>query len=254
MKSLRKWLLDPAGGDITIGGRGEQHTWGNIYKEGEEAEPSFWPHLGSVILALFWSKTDSETKELDLIAPRPPDNIDGFSRWIASEFIPFWSKCRMRWQNPNKKKFDEENLKKISTTPKHRRTKKKRKTNKFLKPDNVATYAEANIVRFTSGVSTIVACLLPTVAIVILSKVQGINHLLGCLAGIVIIFAGGLIFLTSGTVSRIEVFGCNGCVRIETLCFWCVTNFAHRFSAVLVVFISNSMTMQVQGQVSIVPS
>jgi hypothetical protein len=221
MKSLRKWILDNGTGRFAITGRGEQHTWGDLYKRGEAVEPSFWLHLGRIILALFWSNTDPDTKELDLVTPRPPENIDGFSRWVAVDFIPFWSACQARWREQKKKKADEENLeenlKEMSTTSKQRRRRNKKKINSPFNPDSMATYANANIVRFTSAVSTIVACLLPTVAIVVLSKVQGINHLLGCLAGIVVLFAAGLIFLTSGTVSRVEVFGVTAAYVVELL-------------------------------------
>ncbi|OCL11259.1 hypothetical protein AOQ84DRAFT_287605 [Glonium stellatum] len=49
-------------------------------------------------------------------------------------------------------------------------------------------------------------CLLPVVAITVLSQLHGYRDLLLCLAGFVAIFALGLIFLTSGTTTRVEIF------------------------------------------------
>jgi hypothetical protein len=74
-----------------------------------------------------------------------------------------------------------------------------------FKETTLATYSERGILRFTSSVSIVVACLLPVIAITVLSEVHGQRNLLLCLAGFAVMFAIGLIFL--GTGSRIEIFG-----------------------------------------------
>jgi VIT1/CCC1 family predicted Fe2+/Mn2+ transporter len=60
--------------------------------------------------------------------------------------------------------------------------------------------------RLTSFFSTIIACLLPVIAISVLSQVHGTRNLLLCLAGFSLVFALGLIAMTQGTSKRTEVF------------------------------------------------
>ncbi|KAJ4399344.1 hypothetical protein N0V91_009533 [Didymella pomorum] len=87
--------------------------------------------------------------------------------------------------------------------------------------DTVKSMSEATAVRFTSSLSTVVACLLPVVAIAVLTQVKGERNLLLCITAFAIIFAVGLIALTQGTSTRTEIFAATAA-----------------FSAVLVVFIS----------------
>jgi hypothetical protein len=61
------------------------------------------------------------------------------------------------------------------------------------------------ILRVTSIITTVVACLLPTVAITILAKIHSMGVILGLIALFTAIFAIGLVLLSS-TSSRVEIF------------------------------------------------
>ena len=78
------------------------------------------------------------------------------------------------------------------------------KTQDEIEKETLTKYSERTIMRVTSSISTVMACLLPTVAITVLSQVHGLRNLLLCLAGFAIVFASGLIFL--GTATRVEIF------------------------------------------------
>jgi hypothetical protein len=53
--------------------------------------------------------------------------------------------------------------------------------------------------------TTIVACLLPVIAIVVLSKVHSMGMILGLIAIFNSVFAFGLVLISSGS-SRVEIF------------------------------------------------
>jgi hypothetical protein len=74
-----------------------------------------------------------------------------------------------------------------------------------FKGNTLATYTERGILGFTYSVLTVFACLLPVIAITVLSEVHGQGNLSPCLTGFAVLFAIGLINL--GTGSRIELFG-----------------------------------------------
>jgi hypothetical protein len=71
--------------------------------------------------------------------------------------------------------------------------------------DSIDSYSGSWIVRVTSIITTVVACLLPTVAITILAKVHRMGLILGLIALFTAIFAIGLVLLSSSS-SRVEIF------------------------------------------------
>jgi hypothetical protein len=71
--------------------------------------------------------------------------------------------------------------------------------------DNLTEYNGDWIVRATSIMTTVVACLLPTVAITVLARVHGMGMILGLIALFTAAFAFGLVLLSS-TSSRVEIF------------------------------------------------
>jgi len=77
-------------------------------------------------------------------------------------------------------------------------------------------------VQFTSGVATVVACLLPTLAIGVLTTAQGNIQKLLYIGGFTALFAIGLMLLTDVGTSKVQVFTATAA-----------------FSAVLVVFVQN---------------
>ena len=61
------------------------------------------------------------------------------------------------------------------------------------------------MLRFTSGVATVVACLLPTLAISILTTACGMTETLLYIGGFTALFSIGLMILTTDT-SRVQIF------------------------------------------------
>jgi hypothetical protein len=203
MKTFRIWLRNQ---DFDIVGDGEQHTWGNLYKM-EKDQGSLRRRFVKLLWSLVWSNPSS-SDDLDLVAIRPPQNIDGFTRWVAGDFFPYYNDfCEyMRTRRTR----DEEAAGRPTQHPEEEKPKEEEEPKEEEPPapktNTLSTYSESGMLKFTSSVSTVVACLLPTVAIIVLAQVQGMRNLLLCLVGFAVIFSTGLIFLTSGTTSRIEIF------------------------------------------------
>jgi hypothetical protein len=63
------------------------------------------------------------------------------------------------------------------------------------------------IATIRSVVATLAACLLPTAAIAILSSLHQTATLIAVLGALTLLFAIGLMFFTSKTLTRIEIFG-----------------------------------------------
>jgi len=219
MKNFRKWLRHAEGGDFKIGGDGEQSTWGDLYEDPDPKGFSPWRQFWKVVWALIWTQGPPPS-DLDLVVTRAPRKIDGFTRWVACYFIPFYeefSKYREEKKAKEAEKRSAADPEKQPSGPLKRLS--KRVSTKISKPihpkdwvpkvqkqETLATWSENGMLRFTNSVSTIVACLLPTVAITVLSQVHGLRNLLVCIAGFAVIFAAGLIFLTNGTSFRVEIF------------------------------------------------
>lgn len=190
---------------MSIGGSGEECTWGYLYETEEETTSLKWQFV-KLIWALIWCQP-APKDDLDLVSTVPPRKIDGFSRWVGSRFIPFYANYQ-RYKHLQKKRASSnvtDEVKTYAETNSNALPPKPKPSREFYK-ETLATYSEKSILRFTSAISTIVACLLPTVAITVLSQISGIRNLLLCIAGFAIIFAAGLIFLTNGTASRIDIF------------------------------------------------
>ncbi|TVY68720.1 hypothetical protein LSUE1_G007147 [Lachnellula suecica] len=234
MKNLRKWLRHADNGNFKIGGQGEQSTWGDLYQDPDnEISFSPWRRFWKVVWALLWTQAPPPS-ELDLVMTRAPHKIDGFTRWVACYFIPFYEDFTRYREEKVVEKQAKLAAADLEKQPKHTLKRWSKRSSKKQTPvlpekwvakpgkqDTLATWSEKGMLRFTSSVSTVVACLLPTVAITVLSQVHGLRSLLLCIAGFAVIFAVGLIFLTNGTSSRVEIFTATAA-----------------FSAVLVVFIS----------------
>lgn len=88
----------------------------------------------------------------------------------------------------------------------------------------IITYTMKRMVRFTNFFATIVACLLPIIAIVVLAKLHTMAKILGFIALFTAIFAVGIMWLTDSSTSRTDIFTATAA-----------------FSAVLVVFVQNQV-------------
>lgn len=209
MKTFRKWLCRDKTGNYCIGGDGEQHTWGPLYKNPDEGTGSLWEKFRIALWTLIWPHPPPPN-ELDLISTKPPSQIDGFTRWVACYFIPFYEdfceyRERQKAEAEKRKRQAQPDLEMESVTPAPE-VQPEKWVKKAEEQPTLRTWSEKGMLKFTSSVSTVVACLLPIVAITVLSQVHGLRNLLLCLAGFAVIFAVGLIFLTSGTSSRVDIF------------------------------------------------
>ncbi len=167
--------------------------------------------------------------EWDLIVPRAGTKADGLARWVANEFVPFWQ-CMGDYIRTRKQSAqDVENGTNVSgkerqnPSPRKKRTfgvfprsksglpgknnkRKAAKTSGNPGEATLNTYRESRMLRFTSAVATIIACLLPTVAISVLAKLHTTAELLGIIAVFTAVFAAGLMLLVDSGTSRVEIF------------------------------------------------
>lgn len=198
-----------------IVGPGSQ-TWGTLGSEnGTKGLPkTFWPLFWGLFLGFFTTqemKRDPVKNEFQehLIVPRVGSKPDGLTTWVTYSFIPLfhnvWQRCGSptwaglwakvtgpfsschlpRWQDAasrdEKQPKDEKNL------------------------AGVTAYSKSWIFRITSILTTIVACLLPVIAIVVLSRVHSMGMILGLIALFNSVFAFGLVLISAGS-SRVDIF------------------------------------------------
>lgn len=202
MLNLRRWMRHPEGGDHHIRGAGDELAWGDYNNSAEDNASPLRTQLWNVLKRLIWLKPPAED-DLDLIVTRPQKQVDGLTKWAVWYLIPFYESVR-------EKRIQKWEAKKALEAQQDPEKQPKEQTlnlgGKVKKGETVETWSETTVVRMTSGVATVVACLLPVVAITVLSQLHGTRDLLICIAGFAIIFAVGLIFLTQGTSTRVEIF------------------------------------------------
>lgn len=228
MHSLRDWLRHEEGGDCFVRGTGK-HSWGNLVEK--EQNQSLWKQFRDLLWTFIWPQPPPRDNGLDLVVTRPQANVDGLTRWVVWRLIPFYAAWRNHREERKANKRSERTHSDIekdansasgsSGRPKRkaRKSKKLATSNnelrikqpqhwrrKVTKEDTIEIWSEKSALRFTAGISTVVACLLPIVAITVLSDLHRTRDLLLCLAGFTVIFAVGLMFLTQGTTKRVEIF------------------------------------------------
>jgi len=196
---LRDWLRDPECGDFCISGNGEQSTWGDLYEE-HEIGPSLWSQLWRLIWALIW--TNPPPSSFGLVATTSPRKYSNFTRWVVNYLVPFNKSFReFRKRRRNRRYSDVENVRSASIPLPPRKT----RVQSGINAKSMGVWSsERGGLTLASPISTIVACLLPTIAIAVLSRLHGLTNLLLCLAGFVVIFALGVASFTN--CSRVEVF------------------------------------------------
>jgi len=214
--SLRTWLSHSSGGNIQIQGHGA-HTWGHLTQK-EPKKPPLKHHFLSLLRSLVWTKK-SEKDELDLMVPCAGREVDGLTRWVANEFVPFWQNLKDAYGKRNDPVSE---LPVVEPPQQEPAEEDIHEVDEIEISKTLNTYTEDRILRFTSSVATVIACLFPTVAISVLAKLHETAELLGLIAVFTAIFAIGLMFLTGSGTSRVEIFTATAA-----------------FSAVLVVFVQN---------------
>lgn len=183
------------------------NTWGLLKNNPGDGEKSLWSQFGSLFWGLLWMRRSEKSMyEADLALTAPQMQVDGLTHWYASEWIPFRRSLNSRKKRRNNGSNDVEqsgdrDAAQKSTGPAAPWARKAQKE------QTLVSWSENSALRLTSGISTVVACLLPVIAISVLSQLQGLKALLVCLAGFSLVFAIGLIALTQGTSKRTEIFG-----------------------------------------------
>ena len=205
MNSLRVWLRNVHGDNIPISGHGHD-IWGKITQK-KDAPASLARQFGHLLLSIFWTKKikKGEVDDLDLIVPRYDHKVDGLTQWVASEGVPFWESVqesiRERWKGNRRKMC----LPFFESTATPDSAQEERRNPEDIEP-TLTKYSEHSILQFTSVVATILACLLPTAAIAVLSNMHTTGKLLGLIAGFTTAFALGLMMLTDAGTSRVQIF------------------------------------------------
>lgn len=215
MRSLRSWLtsMSEHGGKKDICGKfGTDKTWGSLDPEVDSKALS--TRCWEVFVALVWAK-DPPTSDEDLVSTMPDVKIDGLTRWVAYYLAPLWWEIKatgILWRESKTSRQDEESTeptpKNVKKAKKDKRGKKGKKSRKrdIEVLETLESISEHTALRFTSGLTTVTACLMPVVAIAVLTQVSGTRDLLLCITGFAVMFAILLIFLTRGTSSRTDIF------------------------------------------------
>ncbi|KAJ4338826.1 hypothetical protein N0V87_003741 [Didymella glomerata] len=216
MGSLRRWLMREDGADgYVISKGGPDETWGKF--ENEASTDSLWKNFGTTIRALVLAKPPPKA-DLDLVVTHPKTKIDGLSKWMVYNLAPFYWTWQRQKQRAHRKRLQEQQEAIEAARgpePSIRSWAVENANEKDVQPESEAeqeeqhtfeSMSEHTALRFTSALSTVIACLIPVIAIAVLTQVSGTRNLLLCITGFAIVFAILLISLTQGTTSRTEIF------------------------------------------------
>jgi len=176
--------VEMKGYGAAIAGAGSS-AWGNPTKQQALPGPMS-KAIVSLISNFFW-KQDGPSDDRDLVATHPPKKLDGLTRWIREDWTPFYHVY----------------LRKGKT-----------------RQEKAVTYRETMMLKFTAGVTMVIASILPTVAIGVLTTAKTTMQKLLYIGGFTALFAIGVMWLTDAGASRLSVFTATAA-----------------FSAVLVVFV-----------------
>jgi hypothetical protein len=256
---LVNWIRMPDRGNFSITSYGSE-VWGNLFGDPKgnlsfaELFSQAWE--GFLSRGMFWRPRPPRTRS-DLVAPRPGVKIDAVAGWIAYTLIP-WMSCfaaRVAEMVGNMRAFS----KRTSDAEAGPRTRPKKPlvcalqstnstthslTYSYVHQDDIIPIPVAAVNKVTSLIATVVACVLPTVAIGVLTTTTSTDstlHKLLWIGSFTILFALGLTAFTN-EVSRVQIFMAaaayvypliNG-FRLER---FALTKTRIRFSAIMVVFI-----------------
>ncbi|KAK3987001.1 putative isoleucyl-tRNA synthetase [Cladorrhinum sp. PSN332] len=201
MKELVRWIVAPLAGNFKVKGCGSE-VWGNKYEKAE-ADPSLPRQFLNLLLSIVKSN-DTPVSRPDLVAPRGRKSVDGMTRWIAEEVLPFWFNLTEKRQDKKDKTNSQEDEEKPGPHTEH--AERPHAENQELKDLKlyITSYSGLTLLRFTSNLTTLFACMLPMAAIGILSTVETLSHRLALIASFTAVFCAGLMMLTE--ITRVQVF------------------------------------------------
>lgn len=230
VNNLHTWLMNSKqGGQVRGSGK---DSWGLLSDSDLRIIKPFKTHLIHFLrsLTIFWAEKPPESDHLGLVVPRNLKEIDGFTHWVASEWVPFWHRLKgVIWKSKEHNAANEKDLPISSTNSQGKKKRRHSSTSSISsslyrllsrlksppEPDTrdtsedcptLPTYHMSRMRTFTSFVTTIVACLLPTAAIAVLATIHSQAKLIGFIALFTAIFAMGLMGLTNSGTSRTDIF------------------------------------------------
>lgn len=225
VESLRRWLQANGKGNLSISGPGAS-TWGDLtaLRQPKTAKPlllQLFLQLFHLLRNAFWP---SRENGLDLVVPPRPDltKIDPISHSISELFELYLNfRHAIRQARGSKPNDHDEEL----PTPTQKSREEKASigasgTSESLGvpgPNDPPPILSGRMARvlillgFTLGnlryiITTLVACLLPTVAIAILATLHTTPKLIGVIGALTFVFGIGLMFFTSKRPTRVEIF------------------------------------------------
>ncbi|KAK4163998.1 putative isoleucyl-tRNA synthetase, partial [Cladorrhinum sp. PSN259] len=206
MKQLLWWLVSPAAGNFKVAGSGSE-VWGNMFEDPGDG-PSPARQFLNLVISIFRTSSTPSTRH-DLVAPRGRKSVDGMTRWLAEEAIPFWFNLTAKNKGEEANKSSGRDEEKAAQAEHDERARAQAEANqkeelRDLKLDYIKSYSGLTILRLTSHFTTLFACMLPMAAIGILSTVEELSHRLALIAGFTAVFCGGLMMLTE--ITRVQVF------------------------------------------------
>jgi hypothetical protein len=207
-----------------INGPGED-SWGKLKAHDEKATPlgsQFW----RLVRAIFWEK-ECDKVHLDLVVPRKNKEMDGFTRWVYSEGVPFWERLCVEWNDfwkrpgrlpppsPDLSSRRSSNasiatfvqwLSDIRRKWSNASQESEKSEDVVEEKTKIVTYPIKRLIAFTTFVTTVVYSLQPIVASVVRSKMHEQPMILGFIALFTGLFTMGLMILTPSGTSRTEIF------------------------------------------------
>ncbi|KAK4187142.1 putative isoleucyl-tRNA synthetase [Podospora australis] len=211
MNTLLSWLVSPEACNFNVTGTGS-NAWGDMYARQAVGfkKPSLASQFFGLLLSIVTPRPEPPSVQ-NLVAPRGRRSVDGLSRWIAEEAIPFWAAVKEAWKNRKVKKSQEEEegnaqtpavLESVLTV--YSEKKDPAEELKDLKLNFIDSYSGSSILGFSTKLTTLFACMLPMVAIGVLYVVENLSRRLGLIAGFTAIFCNGLMMVAE--VTRVQVF------------------------------------------------
>ncbi len=137
---------------------------------------------------------------LDLVTVQPYGARDVMTRWVAEEWIPLYNDC---WSAVNV--MDPGDSRYVSVQLQSRSCRAVIRPNRIWQVTN-ARYVESTLLKCTSVIAMVFACLLLTLAIGILSIAETKGQKLGYIVGFTAIFSIALTLLVNPKTSRLQVF------------------------------------------------
>lgn len=94
VEELWEWIKNTNPGSYPIGGKGS-NAWGNLTDRLKPSK-SLRQRVLQLLRSILFRPQKTQAKELDLVSMRGGQQLDGFTRWILYELVPFYHV----WKHP----------------------------------------------------------------------------------------------------------------------------------------------------------